>query len=573
MKFNVNPHHAFLNSHIQLSNNTSETIYITCKQLDKTWHLSPNQVIDIDNTCMKNAGKYDFSCVNNGETQCVVVEDAIRLGGSNFRKTFAFEKNPWFLVSMNDRTYFYNHITKEQYLENDIAPESVIGLNEKYLFLTNEKNTTYGALYSTIERKIVRYIGELIAYNEQYIVCQSDDYIEIIGINPQIVNAKIQVGKQKYVYYSEIHSIAHINNEQKCIVYNVISQSKSEYSVSISSDEKITFLEKPYFAKIGTYSILLVSLQSFQEKRIYTKSSIMKCNDVSLLKEDETPLDFYERQHSANSDTTSVLGVNLRCHDDNTVYLEKQYYCHTTIDERYGRLANGRHTLENAKDIILIDFGNEYIKFQYSDKYLIASSNSRTAFVNETTIFVQKDVHYFCLDGLGYYYIEKDGEINIYTDSNVFLYSTKLEKDNTNIKYGFIQDENGWYDFTKQHLIKHKEYKSLFDTNQIVFFDNHDVCYIYINEFCRLLEADINDILYISLDGDIVYIRKNNQFYYAHYSQAGAHYDIEPILIVLVILMLCLQIQKMLFYAKRKISMFCIIFSKVQKRHLITLIL
>ena len=206
MKFNVNPHHAFLNSNIQLSNNTSETIGIICKQLDKTWQLSPYQVID--DIRVKNAGKYDFSYVNSGETQCIVVEDALRLGGSNFRKTFAFEKNPWFLVSMNDRTYFYNHITKEQYLENDIAPENVIGLNENYLFFTNEKNTTYGALYSTIERKIVRYIGELIAYNEQYIVCKSDDYVEIIGISPQIVDTKIQIGEAKYTYYDPLAELS-----------------------------------------------------------------------------------------------------------------------------------------------------------------------------------------------------------------------------------------------------------------------------------------------------------------------------------------------------------------------------
>ena len=224
--------------------------------------------------------------------------------------------------------------------------------------------------------------------------------------------------------------------------------------------------------------------------------------------------------------------MKIRCHNKDTIYLENQYYEYDSNPKyNFERLIKRCHTLEDIRGLILIEFTNEYTEFQDTDRFLIASSNSRTAFVNETTIFVQKDAHYFCLEDRGYYYIEKDGEINIYTDSNVFLYSTKLEKDNTNIKYGFIQDENGWYDFTKQHLIKHKKYKCLSNINKIVFFDNHNVCYIYINEFCRLLEADIDDILYISQNGDIAYLRKNNQFYHARYSKTKSHYDIEPIVL------------------------------------------
>lgn len=535
MKFNVNPHHAFLNSHIQLSNNTSKTIDITCKHLNKTWQLSPNQVIEIDNTCIKSAGKYDFSCVNSGETQCVVVEDSIRLGGSNFRKAFAFEKNPWFLVSMNDRTYFYNHITKEQYLENDIAPENVIGLNEKYLFFTNEKNTTYGALYSTIERKIVRYIQDVIAYNEQYIVCKQDDYIEIIGVSPQIVDAKVQVGKSKYTYYAEIHSIAYIDN-QECFVYNLVSNHKQSFSVKALDGEQLLLLQDvPYVAKISTGSISIFSVESGESPmHIWSAkhSRIVECNGISLRQESETDLAFYKRQHTANHDVISIVEIRIRCHNKDTIYLENQYYEYDSNPKyNFERLVKRCHTLEDIRGLILIEFTNEYTKFQDTDKYLIATSDSRTAFVNENTICVQRDAHYFQVDGCGYYFIRQDKKIDIYTDSNVLLCSSDIEKDDKNITCGLIGTKNEWYDFTKQQLIKHKEYKCLFDTNQLVFFDNHDVCYIYINEYYRLLEADINDILYISLDGDIVYIRKNNQFYYAHYSQTEAHYNIEPIVL------------------------------------------
>lgn len=533
MKFNINPHHAFLNSHIQLSNNTSETIDIICKQLDKTWQLSPYQVID--DIRVKNAGKYDFSCVNSGESQCVVVEDAIRLGGSNFRKTFVFEQNPWFLVSMKDRTYFYNHITKEQYLENDIAPENVIGLNENYLlFFTTEKNITYGALYSSIERKIVRYIQDVIAYNEQYIVCKQDHYIEIIGVSPQIVDAKVQIGESKYTYYAEIHSIAYIDN-QECFVYNIVSNHKQSFSVKALDGEQLLLLQDiPYIVKISPSSISLFSVGLDESPTIWSAKHcrIVECNGVSLQQENETDLALYKRWHSLLPDITSVVKVQIRCHGTNTIYIEKWYYKYDSNPKyNFERLIKGRHTLEDIRGLILIDFDNEYAEFQYSDKYIIASSENRTAFVNENTIYIQKNAHYFHIKGCGYYFIKNDEMIDVYADSNVLLCSSKFKNNETNIKYGLMQKENGWYDFTKQHLIKHKEFKSLFDTNQIVFFDNHNVCYLYINGFCRLLETDVNNILYISQNGDIAYIRKNNQFYYACYNQTKLYYDITPIVL------------------------------------------
>ena len=536
MKFNVNPHHAFLNSHIQLSNHTTETIDITCKQLDKTWRLSPNQVVD--NICIKHYGKYDFSCMNSGESQCVVVKDAIRLGGSNFRKTFAFEKNSWFLVSMKDRTYFYNHITNEQYLENDIAPENVIGLNENYLFFTNEKNTTYGALYSTIERNIVRYIQELIAYNEQYIVCKSDDYVEIIGISPQIADAKVQVGKSKYAYYAEIHSIAYISANHECFVYNIVSNRKQSFSVTASDGEQFLLLQDiPYIAKISTNSISVFSVES-DESPIHIWSAkhsrIVECNGISLRQESETDLAFYKRQHTINHNVISIAKIRIRCHNKDTIYLEKQYYEYAS-NPRWNSeyLTEERHTLENTENIILTELPkSKYVEFQDTKRYFVVSSNAHMILVNENTIYVQKNAHYFQVDGCGYYFVRQDKQINIYTDSNVLLCSSDIEKDEKNITCGLIGAENGWYDFTKQHFIKHKEYKSLFDTSQLVFFDNHDACYIYIYGFCRLLEVDVDNILYISQNGDIAYIRKNNQFYYACYNQTKLHYNLTPIVLV-----------------------------------------
>ena len=205
MKFSINPHHAYLNSALQLSNNTAEYQKVRCEQIGTTWTLRPNEVRN--ENIFKSAGTYELSCEDGSDKQVVVIEDAIRLGGSNFRKTFAFDKNPWFVVSMNDRTYFYNPNTHEQYLENDIAPDKIVGLNENYLLFTGEQDSSYGVSYSTKHREIIWQVHDIIAYNELYLLCKVDSGVEIIGLSSKIVGTTIHAEKSKYAYYSSIHSM------------------------------------------------------------------------------------------------------------------------------------------------------------------------------------------------------------------------------------------------------------------------------------------------------------------------------------------------------------------------------
>lgn len=534
MKFSVNPHHAYLNSALQLSNNTAEYLKVRCEQIGTTWTLRPNEVRPPEKI-FKAAGTYELTCEDGSSKQVVVIEDAIRLGGSNFRKTFAFDKNPWFMVSMNDRTYFYNPDAHEQYLENDIAPDKVVDLNEDYLLFTGERDSSYGVLYSTRRREIIRQVHDIIAYNELYLLCKVDSGIEIIGLSSKIIGSTIHAEESKYAYYSSIHSIAYLDSEDKCFIYNIVTQEEQTVNPKTYNSGTLLFLDLPYIAQVGDDYISLISLESLQSKFIRTPFPIYKLHGHLLTRTDETLLDFYKRHHEQNPSFSSIEEDKIICHKSK-LYIERTYQnyrCYKRNDGNVSeRLERGRHTLEDTRGTILVEFASGTPTFYSTDEYLIAATQNNMALVNESTIIVKNNVKYFQVQGVGYYTLSKDGALEVYSADNTLLCSAKADEKESNILYGLIQKDGEWFDYTRRTLVKHKEYKVLQGAqNTIIFYDNDKTCYVYQGGHCRLLDANVDDVLYVTKTGDIAYIKKGNQCYYSHYNILKRLYDISPIVL------------------------------------------
>lgn len=533
MIFSINPHHAYLNSAIQLSNNSADFLKVRCEQIGTTWTLRPNEVRNIN--VFRAAGTYELSSEDGCDKQVVVIEDAVRLGGSNYRKTFAFEKNPWFLVSMNDRTYFYNPNTQKQYFENDIAPDKVVDLNEEYLLFTGERDSSNGVLYSTERREIIRQVNDIIAYNEQYLLCKVDSSIEVVGLSSKIVGSTIHAEESKYAYYSSIHTIAYLNSEEKCVIYDITTQEEQIVNPKIYNSGTLLFLELPYIAQAGDDYISLISLESLQRKFIRTSFPIYKLNGHLLTRTDETLLDFYKKHHEKNPSYSSIEEDKIISHNSK-LYIERTYlnykyrkYNDGSVSER---LEKGRHTLEDTRGTILVEFASGYPTFYSADEYLIAATQNIMTLVSESTIVVKNNVKYFQVQGIGYYTLSKDGAIEVYSIDNTLLGSTKGDEKESNILCGLIQKDGGWFDFTRRTFIKHKKYKALPDAlNTIIFYDNENACYVYQGGHCRLLDANVDEVLYIVHNGDIAYIKKGNQYYFSRYNIIKRLYDISPIVL------------------------------------------
>lgn len=534
MSFSINPHQGYLNTNFQLSNNTSSELEITCVQLGCVWRLAPNQVIN--DIHVQSAGTFEFSCKSDGEVQSIEVIDAIRLGGSYFRQSFAFDNNPWFMLSMNDRTYFYNRETKEQYFENSIAPEKVIGLNQEYLLFTTAKESTCGALYSTTKRKIIRYVQDVVAYNELYMVLKDANGIEIISLSSQIADYSIPIEEIRYAYYSEIHSIAYLDAEEVCVIYDIISQKKRFFDANSSNFKACLFLDAPYLAKIDTFSIVLVSLVTFQSKFISVAQSspIIDFNGTSLTHNGESSIDYFKHFREQNPAVNSVMSVVLRCHR-NAIYLEKSYYDYKFRKLNNGTLSEwwdkGKHTLEEPRGtgVVLADFYNESPVFYCTDEYFVAATQNSMALISDSNIIVKRGVKYFQINGVGFYYTQNDEETIIYSENGTYLCSTKLNGNESNIQRGLVQKDGNWYDFTRGVTIRHREYTVMPESKSILFYDNDNVCYIYADGHCRLLEANVNDVYNIINSCDVVYIKKGSQCSISRYNIIKGYYDTSPI--------------------------------------------
>ena len=533
MKFCINPRHAYLNSSLQITNNTEDYLKIRCKQISTTWILRPNEV------CLKNlfqsAGTYEIACEDGSDKQVIVIENAIRLGGSYYRKTFAFDKNPWFMVSMNDRTYFYNQKTNEQYFENDIAPDKVVDLNEDFLLFTGERDSSYGVLYSTKRREIIRQVHDIIAYNELYLLCKVDSGIEIIGLSSKIVGSTVHTEESKYAYYSSFHSIAYLTSEKKCVIYNITTQEEQTINPNANNSDTVLFLDIPYIAQVEINGVLLISLETLQKNYIRTSSPIYKLNGHLITRANEMLLDFYKRQHEMNPSISSIEEDTIICHNSK-IYIEKEYNNYKYYKQSDGnvseRLERGRHTLEDTKGTILVDFASGYPTFYTTDEYLVAATQNNMALVSDSVITIRNNVRYFQVQGVGYYTHSKEGAIEVYSTDNTLLCSAKVDEKESNILCGLIQQDDGWFDFTRRSLIKHKKYKVLSGVqNTIIFYDNDNVCYVYQGGRCRLLDASVDDVLYVVKTGDIAYVKKGNQCCFSHYNIIKQLYDISPIVL------------------------------------------
>lgn len=104
-----------------------------------------------------------------------IVEDALRFGGSSYKRSFIFDKCPWCFVVMRDRTYIYNRITQEAYMES-ISPDDITAISEDYVIFANKQNKEQ-TIYSLKEQRPEIVVENLKFYNSRLVVFIEDEEI------------------------------------------------------------------------------------------------------------------------------------------------------------------------------------------------------------------------------------------------------------------------------------------------------------------------------------------------------------------------------------------------------------
>lgn len=101
------------------------------------------------------------------------VEDAIRFGGSSYKRSFIFDNCPWCFVVMRDRTYIYNRITQEAYMES-ISPDDITAISEDYVIFANMQSKEQ-TIYSVKEQRPEIVVENLKFYNSRLVVFVEDE--------------------------------------------------------------------------------------------------------------------------------------------------------------------------------------------------------------------------------------------------------------------------------------------------------------------------------------------------------------------------------------------------------------
>lgn len=150
--FQIHPHFGYLNSDVKLVNSSSSSIVVNDSMDNKDYTIPGASSISI----RLSAGKHSFTVIgNNDVSETVIVEDAIKLGGSKEKKSFVFEGTPWAIMVMLDRSYFFNRETNEQYIEHGLVPEQIHFLNKNYLlFVSKRDNSLFSLNKLSVEKTI-----------------------------------------------------------------------------------------------------------------------------------------------------------------------------------------------------------------------------------------------------------------------------------------------------------------------------------------------------------------------------------------------------------------------------------
>lgn len=196
--FTINTHHAYLNNYVTIKAESQITIIDTVTRQEYKFqgelkiHLS--------------AGTHILKSDEHEET--IIIEDAIKLGGSQIKSAFVFDNAPWIFVTTKDRLYITNSETHEEKVEYNITPDEIMSLptcarqipNDYFLFKTNDDYAIYNASTSKI---VFQFKNHIYSNNHLVVFKKEDDSIEVYDfhISKTIVNFKSQYSFGSKLYF------------------------------------------------------------------------------------------------------------------------------------------------------------------------------------------------------------------------------------------------------------------------------------------------------------------------------------------------------------------------------------
>ncbi len=271
--FTLNTHRAYLNTDVIIRNNTSEPIVVKDTTTSDEW------VINEEKTIRLSAGIHQL--VSEDTSTSIVIEDAVKFGGSRIKNAFAFDNNPWSFVTTKDRFYAVNILTGEERVEFSLTPDMIASFEKndnsdpcEYFLFNNKQDFS---IYNVETAKIIITFPNHIFSNDHLIIYSQGGTVRvydyrldktIVEIDGQYsIGNKFFFVKERKLYglnlrTSYINSINEVGELAKdYLLYdNCLVKLKSDYSNAkvyeffwLGNDEnniKSTCVEFPYYVEL-----------------------------------------------------------------------------------------------------------------------------------------------------------------------------------------------------------------------------------------------------------------------------------------------------------------------------------
>lgn len=346
----ANTHHAYLNTEIVISS-TSPVDDLTDQLTGKKYCIDKEPLVI--HLC---AGKHCLYSKSLNEKIVILIEDAIKLGGSHIKGKYVFDNNPWVFITTGDRLYFSNVETNEEKVEYNISPEDIIPLNdvsgissEYFLFITK---TDY-AIYNVDKDEFVFKFNNHIFSNHHLVIYQQGESIIVYDyLDNNIVvefNGMYSLGNKLYYvkdeglyslnlqnsYIANIKEVGRVDD--KCYLYkNMFFRLETDYVLqkiyhcyNLDGIEiKQLVFQLPYYiegfynsAKTKEYYAMYEFLNKYEEK----SNELLK-NHAEYDKEYRT----YIEQFRTIFNTIQIEGLLSKLKDDkqkNLLYGKMITYC------------------------------------------------------------------------------------------------------------------------------------------------------------------------------------------------------------------------------------------------------
>ena len=338
-KLAVHPHIGFLN--------TEFSIHIICEP-EETFtngNLVINRIETVDNSAesvisiergnrtvshkFDKAGIYSIRIEGQSESIQVEVKDAIRFGGGQHKANYIFDETPWCFILMEDRTYFYNRDTKEQYVES-ISPDVIQVVNKDVvLFKSNNKESS---LYSLANHRIfANYtIGEIV--ENRWLVSEVETNgikkLDIISFDIDEICC-LQFEYQDYQIDAQRKGVYIINND----TVSALSLETMEIldSRTYNNERPLCFTDTHYYILQKRSSIFAVYdiLGFCYVTNIQAENPVSSlCTKQLLCKDKIGELNLVLENAKKNLDSTYASCVQYRCSyiDKICIYNNNVYY-------------------------------------------------------------------------------------------------------------------------------------------------------------------------------------------------------------------------------------------------------